>query len=205
MIEEFLHWIVAFVEAIGYPGIFVMAALESTFVPIPSEATLIPAGFLVHQGKMDGLLVFILAITGTMTGSLANYFIAKSCGRFILIKYGRFFFINEEKMEKVEGYFNRHGPISIFLARLVFGVRHFISFPAGLANMNLVKFSLYTALGGGLWTLLLLILGYELGDNQALVKSLMPELKIGCIVAVALIAAAYAWRYKKKLARQTPV
>lgn len=198
MIEEILHKIVEIVEAMGYPGVFIMSALESTFMPIPSEATLIPAGYLVHQGKMDGVLVFLLAVTGTMTGSLANYFIALSCGRYVLIKYGRFFFMNEEKMEKMESYFHRHGPISIFLARLVFGVRHFISFPAGLARMNLVKFSLYTGLGGGLWSLLLIVLGYMIGNNQELIKGIMPELKIGCLVVVAAIALAYYWRHKRK-------
>lgn len=198
MIEEILHKIVEIVEAMGYPGIFIMSALESTFMPIPSEATLIPAGYLVHQGKMDGLIVFVLAVTGTMAGSLANYFIALYCGRYVLIKYGRYFFMNEEKMEKMEAYFHRHGPISIFLARLVFGVRHFISFPAGLARMNLVKFSLYTGLGGGLWTLLLITLGYMIGNNQELIKSIMPELKIGCLVAVALVAGLYYWRNKRK-------
>jgi membrane protein DedA with SNARE-associated domain len=203
MIEEILHKIVEIVEAMGYPGVFIMSALESTFMPIPSEATLIPAGYLVHQGKMDGVLVFLLAVSGTMVGSLANYFIALSCGRYVLIKYGRFFFMNEEKMEKMEAYFRRHGPISIFLARLVFGVRHFISFPAGLARMNLVKFSLYTGLGGGLWSLLLIVLGYMIGNNQALIKSLMPELKIGCLVVVALIAFAYYWRHKRNTSHQS--
>jgi len=198
MIEEILHKIVEIVEAMGYPGVFIMSALESTFMPIPSEATLIPAGYLVHQGKMDGLIVFILAVTGTMAGSLANYFIALYCGRYVLIKYGRYFFMNEEKMEKMEAYFHRHGPISIFLARLVFGVRHFISFPAGLARMNLVKFSVYTGLGGGLWTLLLITLGYMIGNNQELIKSIMPELKIGCLVIVAVIAVIYWWRNKRR-------
>lgn len=196
MIENFLHWLVVFVEAMGYPGVFLMAALESTFVPIPSEATLIPAGYLIHQGKMNGPLVFVLAVTGTMAGSLFNYYLAKYCGRFILIKYGRFFFIDEGKMEKVEAYFYRHGPISIFLGRLVFGIRHFISFPAGLANMNLAKFSLYTMLGGSIWTAILLGLGYALGNNQALVKSLMPEIKVGCLVVVAAIAGIYWLRHK---------
>ncbi|MDB5491157.1 MAG: hypothetical protein JWO78_1006 [Micavibrio sp.] len=201
MLEEILHKIVEIVEAMGYPGVFIMSALESTFMPIPSEATLIPAGYLVHQGKMDGLLVFLLAVTGTMAGSLTNYFIALYCGRYVLIRYGRFFFMNEEKMEKMEAYFHRHGPISIFLARLVFGVRHFISFPAGLARMNLVKFSLYTGLGGGLWTLLLLALGYMIGDNQALIKSMMPELKIGCVVVVAAVALAYYLNNRRKAGR----
>lgn len=201
MLENIIHWIVEIVEALGYPGVFIMAALESTFMPIPSEATLIPAGYLIHQGKMDAALVFALAVTGTMAGSLANYFMALWCGRFMLVRYGRYFFMNEEKLEKVESYFRSHGPISIFLGRLVFGVRHFISFPAGLAKMNLIKFSVYTALGGAIWTAVLLVLGYMLGDNQALVKSLLPEIKIGCVVLVAMLGAVYYWRHKRKGAK----
>lgn len=200
MIETAIHWLVELIETLGYPGVFIMSALESTFMPIPSEATLIPAGYLIHQGKMDGTIVFILAVAGTMAGSLTNYFIAKACGRYLLVKYGRYFFMNEEKLEKMEQYFMRHGSISIFLGRLVFGVRHFISFPAGLANMNLVKFSVYTGLGGAIWTAILLVLGYMIGDNQELVKSLMPEIKIGCLVIVAMISGVYWWRNKRKLA-----
>ena len=205
MIETIIHWIVAFVEALGYPGVFLMSALESTFMPIPSEATLIPAGYLIHQGKMDGPLVFFLAITGTMTGSLVNYYLAKYCGRYVLVKYGKYFFFTEDKMQKVESYFYSHGPISIFLGRLILGVRHFISFPAGLANMNLTKFCLYTAIGGGLWTAILLVLGYQLGNNQELVKSLIPEIKIGCFIAVIVVAGIYIWRHKRKLAAKIPL
>ena len=198
MIEQFLHWLVEFIEALGYPGVFIMSALESTFMPIPSEATLIPAGFLIHQGTWNGPLVFTLALLGTMCGSLINYYLAKIFGRFLLLKYGRYMFMNEAKMAAAERYFLNHGPISIFLGRLVFGVRHFISFPAGLAGMDLKKFCLYTALGGGIWTLVLLVLGYQLGNNQELVKSLLPEIKIGCLIAVAVGGIIY-WRRQKKM------
>ena len=204
MIETIIHWIVEIVEAMGYPGVFIMAALESTFMPIPSEATLIPAGYLIHEGTWNGPLVFVLAVAGTLAGSLANYFLAKTCGRYVLIKYGRFMFMSEEKMKKVEAYFYSHGPISIFLGRLMFGVRHFISFPAGLAKMDLVKFSLYTSLGGAIWTFILLALGYALGNNQELVKSLVPEIKIACIVIVAIVALGYWWRCRRKIGLETP-
>ena len=198
MIEKLLHWLVDFIEALGYPGVFIMSALESTFVPIPSEATLIPAGYLIHEGAWDGPTVFVLAVLGTLAGSLANYYLAKFCGRYILVKYGKYFFFTEDKMQKVEKYFYKHGPISIFLGRLILGVRHFISFPAGLANMDLVKFSLYTALGGAAWTTVLLILGYQLGNNQELVKSLIPEIKLGALVCVVIVGIGYYWRNKSK-------
>lgn len=198
MIETAVQWLVHIIETLGYPGVFIMSALESTFLPIPSEATLIPAGYLIHQGTWNGPLVFLLAVTGTLTGSLANYVIAYYCGRYVLVKYGRYFFMNEEKLLKMEGYFVRHGPLSIFLGRLVLGVRHFISFPAGLAKMDLKKFCLYTVAGGGLWTFILLALGYLIGDNKELVVSVLPLLKIGFLAAVAGAGTLYWMRHRKK-------
>lgn len=198
MIETAVHWIVEIVKALGYPGVFIMSALESTFLPIPSEVTLIPAGYLIHQGVWNGPLVFFLAVAGTLTGSLANYAVAYYCGRYVLVRYGKYFLMTEEKLLKMEGYFVRHGSISIFLGRLAFGVRHFISFPAGLAKMDLKKFCFYTAAGGALWTMILLVLGYLIGDNKDLVVSVLPMLKIGFLVAVAGIGALLWTRHRKK-------
>lgn len=200
MLEAGVKWLMHIIETLGYPGVFIMSALESTFLPIPSEVTLIPAGYLIHQGTWNGPLVFFLAVTGTLTGSLANYAIAYYCGRYILVKYGRYFFMNEEKLLKMEGYFVRHGSLSIFLGRLVLGVRHFISFPAGLARMDLKKFCLYTLAGGGLWTFILLAVGYLIGDNKELVVSVLPLLKIGFLLAVAGAGAFYWMRQRKKTA-----
>lgn len=197
MIETAIQWLVHFIEMLGYPGVFIMSALESTFLPIPSEATLIPAGYLIHQGTWNGPLVFFLAVSGTLTGSLANYAIAYYCGRYMLVRYGKYFMMDEEKLLKMEGYFVRHGSLSIFLGRLVLGVRHFISFPAGLAKMDLKLFCLYTTLGGALWTFILLALGYMIGDNKEMVMSVMPFLKIGFVVAVAGIGFIY-WRKHRR-------
>ena len=196
MFETVLAWITHMVEVLGYPGIFLEALLESTFVPLAVEVTMVPAGYLVYQGRMNGALVLTLAILGTITGSLINYSIARSCGRYLLVRYGKYMFLNEHKLEWIERYFRRHGPISIFLGRMVFGVRHVISFPAGLAKMNVAKFTLYTALGGGLWTALLLILGYLIGSHQDEVRRLMPFIKIGAVGVVALAGYAY-WRHSR--------
>ncbi len=198
MIETAVHWIVEIVKALGYPGVFIMSALESTFLPIPSEVTLIPAGYLIHQGVWNGPLVFFLAVAGTLTGSLANYAVAYYCGRYVLVKYGRFFLMNEEKLLKMEGFFVKHGALSIFLGRLVLGVRHFISFPAGLAKMDLKKFCLYTTAGGGIWTMILLVLGYLIGDNKELVMSVLPALKIGFLLAIVGVGVFFWLRHRKK-------
>ena len=200
MIETAVQWLVDIIEKLGYWGVFILSALESTFLPIPSEATLIPAGYLIHQGTWNGPLVFGLAVAGTLTGSLANYAIAYYCGRYVLVKYGRYFFMDEEKLLKMEGYFVRHGPLSIFLGRLVLGVRHFISFPAGLAKMDLKKFCLYTVVGGGLWTFILLAVGYLIGDNKELLVSVLPLLKIGFLAAVAGAGILYWMRHRNKTA-----
>lgn len=198
MLEAAVKWLMHIIETLGYPGVFIMSALESTFLPIPSEATLIPAGVLIHQGTWNGPLVFFLAVSGTLTGSLANYAIAYYCGRAMLVRYGKYFLMDEEKLLKMEGFFVKHGALSIFLGRLVLGVRHFISFPAGLAKMDLKKFSLYTTAGGAIWTMILLVLGYLIGDNKELVMSVLPALKIGFLLAVAGAGVFFWQRHRKK-------
>jgi membrane protein DedA with SNARE-associated domain len=205
MIETAIHWLVEIIKAMGYPGVFIMSALESTFLPIPSEATLIPAGYLVHQGEWNGPLVFFLATLGSLAGSLANYALAYYCGRFMLVRYGKYMFMNEEKLAYMESYFVKHGKLSIFLGRLVFGVRHFISFPAGLAKMDLKLFSLYTTLGAGLWTFILLAIGYFIGDNKELLKSLLPLLKVAFLLAVGGVGFIYWRKHKKKPGLPPPV
>ncbi len=205
MIEQAVEWLVHIIETLGYPGVFIMSALESTFLPIPSEATLIPAGYLIHQGTWNGPLVFFLAVSGTLAGSLANYALAYYCGRFMLVRYGKYMLMDEAKLAYMERYFVKHGSLSIFLGRLVLGVRHFISFPAGLAKMDLKLFSLYTVLGGGLWTAILLVVGYMIGDNKDLVMSFLPLLKVGFVAGVAAIVGWHVYKTRKNRIHIPPV
>ncbi len=199
MFERLLQWITDLVEAMGYLGVFLTAALESTFVPLACEVTLIPAGYLIAQGKWNAAIVFLAAIGGTMTGSLLNYWIARSFGRYVLERYAKWFFMTPEKLAHMDSFFLKHGPVSIFLGRLVFGVRHFISFPAGLAKMDVRKFCLYTVAGSGIWTALLLALGYAIGNHKDQVMHMMPELKIGTLAVVGVIAFVYWKRNKAKI------
>lgn len=201
MIEQAIQWLVDFVHHFGYLGIFIMTALESTFVPVPSEVTMVPAGYLVQQGVMNFWIVLFASITGTLSGSLLNYWIAHRFGRRFLGAYGKYMFFGTEKMRKLDQFFGTHGEVSIFTSRLIPGVRHVISFPAGLAHMNLKKFSIYTTLGGSIWMTTLLIVGYIIGDNKELVKLYMPYITSAFIVAIIIFVALYIYSYRKRTGR----
>jgi membrane protein DedA with SNARE-associated domain len=196
--EQIAQFFVDFVKMFGYAGIFIMTFLESTFMPIPSEVTMIPAGYLVHQGEMSLFWVLFASITGTICGSVAMYFIAASLGRKFLYAYGKYMFFNRDKMTKLDSFFASHGEISIFTARLIPGVRHVISFPAGLAHMNLKKFCIYTGAGGSIWMATLVLVGYLIGGNKELIKHYKPYVTSAAVATVVLLVVAYVWNHRKK-------
>ncbi len=149
MLEFIAEWLVDIVAALGYPGVFLMAFLESTFVPIPAEVTMVPAGYLVHKGEMHFWPVLFLSVAGCVCVSYMNYWIAQHYGRRFMRAYGKYMFVSAERLAQLDLYFSQHGEVSILTGRLIPGLRHFISFPAGLARMDMKKFVLYTAIGGG--------------------------------------------------------
>ncbi|MGE0754555.1 MAG: DedA family protein [Alphaproteobacteria bacterium] len=199
MIEQAITWLVEFVHHFGYVGIFIMTFLESTFVPIPSEVTMIPAGYLVQQGHMSLAGVLAASITGTMAGSLAMYWFASHFGRKFLYRYGKYFFFDHERMAKLDKFFAAHGEISIFTGRLIPGIRHVISFPAGLAHMDMKKFCLYTGIGGSLWMCILITVGYVIGDNKHLIKEYMPYITTAVVGTVFLLVVGYVAKQRKKM------
>lgn len=195
---EFFLKAVELVHTFGYFGVFFMTFIESTFIPIPSEVTLIPAGYLVQSEQMNFIYVLLVSTLGTVAGSLVNYYIAFYYGRSLLIKYGNYFFINEKKLQAIEFFFQRHGAISTFSGRLLPGLKHFISFPAGLGKMNLPQFCLYTAAGGAIWSALLIGLGYYIGQNEQLINKHLATINIILVISIICLAAFYYWRLRQQ-------
>lgn len=197
-IHEFVAWLVDFVHQLGYLGIFLFTFVESTFVPIPAEVTMIPAGYLVQQGKMALIPVLVASIIGTVAGAYFNYWLAKRFGRDLFIRYGKYLMMTDVKLAKLENFFAKHGAISTFTGRLIPGVRHYISFPAGLAKMNVKSFLIYTAAGGAIWMTVLVLLGYYIGENQDLAKKYLPMIKLGLFVVLGTAAVIYVRRHMRK-------
>lgn len=206
MLQEIFNPLVNFflssVGTIGYIGIFILMTIESSFIPFPSEVILIPAGALVAQGKMSWFLAFIASLAGSMLGAYINYFLALFLGRKtidkLIKKYGKFFFLNKQKLKQSDKYFEKHGEITTFIARLIPVVRQLISLPAGFSKMNLAKFSLYTALGAGIWSAILIYLGYLFGDNLEIIKSNLNLITMGVIFISLVIILIYLICKKRK-------
>ena len=198
MLAELAQFLVENILDMGYMGIFLLMMIESSFIPFPSEIVLIPAGYLAQQGEMNIALIFTAALLGSMVGAFINYFLAYFIGRQLLLQYGKYIFISNSAMEKMENFFQKHGPISTFSGRLVPGIRQLISIPAGLSKMSLLPFSLYTALGAGIWSMVLIVLGYVLGENEALIHTYLKQITLGVFVLITLLIGVYVVRITRK-------
>ncbi|TXI22317.1 MAG: DedA family protein [Nitrosomonas sp.] len=186
---------------LGYAGIVIMMFLESSFVPFPSEVVMIPAGYLAFKGEMNLMIAILCGIVGSLSGALFNYYLAIKLGRPLLIRYGTYVMFNEDTLSRMENFFNRHGHISTFIGRLIPVIRQYISLPAGLANMNLVIFSLYTSLGAGIWVIILALLGYYIGENEVLIKAYLHNIIVVLLLFCIIGATLYYWRYQRKQKR----
>ena len=193
MLNEIVNFLVNTIGQMGYVGIFALMFLESSFFPFPSEVVMIPAGYLAYQGEMSLSLVLVFGILGSLAGAWFNYLLASKFGRKFLDKI-----MSHEKVEKLEAFFENHGHISTFTGRLIPGIRQYISFPAGLAKMNALKFSIYTTLGAGIWASILTFLGYFLGANTELIHQYLKEITIATLVLVIVLIAIYVKVKRKK-------
>jgi len=184
--SELIGWIVNTVGDLGYIGIFIMMFLESSFFPFPSEIVMVPAGYLASKGEMNLFLAVVSGILGSVAGAWFNYFIAYSAGRSVVLK-----FLKEHHLEKLERFFEKHGEISTFNGRLIPGVRQYISFPAGLAKMHPFKFTVFTALGAGVWVVVLALLGYYIGENKELIGKYIKEITLITLFLLVLVTFVY--------------
>lgn len=201
--QAILTWLVEVIGKLGYPGILILMAMESSIIPVPSELVMPPAGYLAHRGEMNLWLAVLCGTVGSLIGSYINYFVSQIVGRPLIIKYGKYIGMSQRRLEKVEKYFEDHGEISVFVCRLLPVMRHLISIPAGLARMNLARFAAYTALGAGLWMIVLAYIGFFIGENQELINQYAHEALLWVFLFCALLVTAYVWWQRRKTGEAT--
>ncbi len=199
--HDLINWLLTTIGAMGYPGIFILMAMESSVIPIPSELVMPPAGYLAQQGQMNAVIAILCGTAGSLVGAYVNYFAARHLGRPLLLKYGKYVWISEQKFARVESFFLRHGEISTFIGRLLPVVRHLISLPAGLAGMNHLKFSLYTLLGAGIWVTVLTYIGYFIGANQDLIMRYSHQALVVVLICCAALVMVYVKLHRRKMAK----
>ena len=204
-----LDQIAALAPTWGLVFIFVFMAVESSFIPFPSEVVMIPAGFLAARGELTGapatalVLAIAVGLLGSLAGAYVNYFLALWVGRPFLERYGRWLFIQPEPLARACEVFNRYGAATTFVCRLVPVIRQLISIPAGIARMKLGSFTLFTGLGAGIWTAILALVGFGLGRTagditylelvtrgKALATAHLPWVILGALVLVGAYIAA---------------
>lgn len=197
-----IEYLLSITADIGYLGIVFLMAIESSFVPFPSEVIIPPAAYLAALGEMNIYLVVISGIVGSLIGASVNYFLAFTLGRKVIYalankKIAKLFLINQEKIQKAEKYFIEYGSMSTFIGRLVPAVRQLVSIPAGFSKMDLKKFFFFTALGSGLWTVILAILGYVFGANQEVLEKYYSEISIAAVTVGVIFIVWLVLRNKK--------
>ena len=200
-----LDTIAALAPTWGYIFIFIFMTIESSFIPFPSEVVMIPAGFLAARDELSGgsplvcvSLAVLVGILGSLAGAFVNYYLALWVGKPFLEKYGKYFFIKPEPLARACEVFNKYGAATTFICRLIPVIRQLISIPAGIAKMPLAPFTFFTALGAGIWTIILAAVGYILGVQSGNMSYLdlcvkggqmasanLPYVIVGAVVLVA--------------------
>ena len=158
----------------GLQLVFVFMTIESSFIPFPSEVVMIPAGFLAARGELGCgtplaavTLAFLVGVLGSLAGAYVNYCLALWVGKPFLERYGKWFFLKPAALDRACEVFNRYGAATTFVCRMIPAIRQLISIPAGIARMPLGSFTLFTALGAGVWTAILTFVGWAIGRSTA--------------------------------------
>lgn len=192
--ENIASW---YMENMNYGTITLLMTVESTFIPFPSEIIVPPAAYKASQPNSDLniVLVVIFATLGALCGAMINYHLALWLGRPIVHKFaeskiGKMCLLSSAKVQNAEDYFVKHGKSSTFVGRLVPGIRHLISIPAGLAKMKLLPFTIFTVIGAGIWNIILALMGYIAQGQSDMIKKYSSELSYG-LYALGVLLVAY--------------
>lgn len=199
--NHILNFILNFVNDLGYIGLFFAMVLNGSFLPIPSEVFIIPAGYLASKGGFNLFFVIISGALGSLCGSMINYFIGYKIGRPFLVKYGRFFRIKEDSISKGEEWFKKYGIFAVFFTRFTPTIRQYITIIPGILKMNLINFTLFSLLGDIFVVSFLTLLGYFFGEYRNVIKPYLNEIYVTFIslfIILTIIYIYYIYYLKRK-------
>lgn len=196
---------VAFIAATSYPGIFLLMVLESMVFPVPSEAVMPFAGFLIVTGQFTFTGVIIASTLGSIVGSLASYAMGFYGGKPFIRRFGKYLLLDTHDLEITERFFAKRGELTIFISRFIPVIRHMISIPAGLGKMNIWKFIVYTILGAGMWNGFLAYIGYKLKSNWTEVMTYSHIIDIVVVAVLGLAFLYYAYKVYINLTKKNTV
>jgi len=188
-------WIMTVISTMGYGGVVLLMAIESACIPLPSEIIMPFAGFLVYKGEMVLWAVALAGAIGCVLGSIPAYYVGLYGGRPLADKYGKYVLISKRDLDMADRWFAQHGEIIIFIARLLPAVRTFIAFPAGVARMDLTKFTVYTFIGSFIWCWLLALAGMKFGEHWVDLKVYFHQFHYVIAVAGLIGLAWYVRRH----------
>ncbi|HSK06472.1 MAG TPA: DedA family protein [Acidimicrobiia bacterium] len=198
MLDGLVEWVTSVVDTLGYGGVAFLVALENLFPPIPSEVVLPLAGFVAAGGDASFLGMVVAATIGSMVGAFVLYGISAAIGpvrlRALVVRYGRWFGLDEADLDRTESWFDRRANLAVLLCRCVPLMRSLISIPAGFRRMPLVPFAFYTLLGSVVWNLLLVGAGYLLGERWHQVEQPLEVFQTAVLVAIGVSVAWFVWR-----------
>jgi membrane protein DedA with SNARE-associated domain len=186
MIEKLVDFFIWAIQSMGYWGVFILMTMESMILPVPSEAVMPFAGFLVHQGVFRFWTVVVVSVVASIVGSLISYTIGYYGGKPFVHRWGKYFLLKKSHLEWTHTYFEKNGSITIFVARFIPVVRHLISIPAGIAKMDIKRFILFTAIGAAIWNTFLLYVGMKFAENWQKIITYSRFLDIVVIVVIVL-------------------
>ncbi|MBE0649459.1 MAG: DedA family protein [Bacteroidales bacterium] len=189
--------ITEFIGATGYISIFILMVMESSALPIPGEAVMPFAGFLIVQGKFTWAMVILVSTSGSIVGSYISYLIGKYGGEPFFERYGKYLLINKHHLDRTHHFFTHYGSVTIFFSRFIPVVRHLISIPAGMSTMKMPKFLLYTALGAAVWNTFLTYMGYILKQNWNEIMKYSHYIDISVIIISVLVVVFFVWQQVK--------
>jgi membrane protein DedA with SNARE-associated domain len=200
MLEQIAHFFTDVVSSMGYPGLFMLVVMESTLVPVPSTLVFPFAGFLAAKGVFSLPIVLVVNSGGALVGSGIGYWMGAAGGKPLLLRYGKFILIRAKDIETTERWFEKHGKMTVLIARFVPVVRHIISLPAGIARMKLVPFFVQTFIGATLWGGFLIVLGYYMGEHWDTVANKIKrfDLVIGGLIVVAVLVLGVRFLLRRR-------